>query len=132
MQSGPGSRRRSRGSGGGSLRAVAGTREGSADTLPLPRPGPRARRRQSGLQPVPDPAAPLSRPTRGGEKPQTGAEEAPRRGLSPLRPGRRLPGGCAGPRGAAAGSGRRAAPPAPLPAITHPRILFIHKNTVMR
>lgn len=74
--------------------------------------------------PVPDPTA---RP--GGVSLSLSLPPSPP--ASP-RPGRRLPGGCAGPRGAAAGSGRRAAPPAPLPAITHPRILFIHKNRVMR
>lgn len=51
--------------------------------------------------------------------------------FSPPIPSRNYRGAALVPR-AAAGSCRRAAPPTPLPAITHPRILFIHKNTVMR
>lgn len=132
MQSGPGSHRRSRGSRFTSA-VVAGTREGRTDgpesghpPTPPPRsvPVPVFGGDRAASTPVPDPTA---RP--GGVSLSLSLPPSPP--ASP-RPGRRLPGGCAGPRGAAAGSGRRAAPPAPLPAITHPRILFIHKNRVMR
>lgn len=137
MQSGPGIRRRSRRSGGGSLQG--GGRE-------LERKNRRPRARRTGRPPVAFPPAlvPVPIPAFGGGReassrcrtppPPSPGRSARGEGKAgaerPLRPALTWRLRCS--RGAAAGLGRRAAPPTSLSAITHPRILFIHKNTVMQ